>query len=141
MSEVPSTRPNQNPGDPQQVKVVFANTVTKYDNVDMFDYFRQRINWFYNNNCNVRFDPDDPEGKDIRWYWDYYLPFNGYLYESLTDMRGITEAQMREYLSPPFAEWPEDLSTIFPPWPYPEPEPEPEPTPEPEPEPEPGTGS
>lgn len=78
--------------------------ICQYTHTNQFAFFRDWINFRYNNDCNVRIDPDDKTQTCIRWYWDYYLPLGWFLINGKTvyDEAGI------RWLTAPFPSWPED---------------------------------
>ena len=113
---------------PGVLRVQQLQEVAQYTDPDQFEFFRDWINWNNNNNCNVRFDPDDPNGTTIRWYWAYYLRLGDWL---LGGLYPLSEESLRFSLAPQLG-WPttfteQDLAPYYQNVPYPPTKPETEP--------------
>lgn len=86
--------------------------VAQYTHTNQFAFFRDWINFVYNNDCNVRIDPKDESRTCIMWYSTYYLPLGCYLINGQTV---YDEASIR-WLTAPLPNWPDGdtaLQDIF----------------------------
>lgn len=75
--------------------------VVQYTHTNQFEFFRDWINYYAVNDCNVRFADD---GTTIRWWYAYYLPLGHYMVNGSTVY--ADEESLRYYVAP-FAPWPD----------------------------------
>lgn len=97
------------PEKPPMTRGIRIGEIGHYTSVDQFLFFRDWINWVNNNDCNVRFDPED--GTTIVWYWNTRLPLGDYLYVG-EYLESVTEDELRWHFAP-LTQFPTDLSGLF----------------------------